>query len=190
MSHHHHHRLSQVKIAKHFEVHPRTVANWVGKGCPQTSVKAITKWRRENMRSERQPSSKRGDGPATLTEERLKADTLKILADVDLRELRLAEKRGELVSLSETAHELAEMVIRIKERLLAAPDEFQTRFPEPVRLQCKAEFDAFIRGLLLEISRWDSLLDPDIADAMIVAEAARIIAERSKAATTAAHDKA
>jgi phage terminase Nu1 subunit (DNA packaging protein) len=188
MSHHHQHGLTQAKIANHFRVHTRTVATWIGRGCPQTSIKAVSKWRRENMRTERQPPGQRGDGPSTLTEERLKADTLKIMADVDLRELRLAEKRGDLVSHTEAKHELAKLLIRIKERLLAAPDEFQTRFPGPERLQCKADFDQFIRQLLLEISRWDILGAG--ADDMIVAEAVRIIADRSKAAATAAHDEA
>ena len=94
--------------------------------------------------------------------------------------MRIAEKKQDLVSLKDTQRELSELLIRIKERLLAAPDEFQTRFPEPVRAQCKADFDEFIRHVLLEISRWK--LGGHDMDDMIIATAERIRRDRGRIA--------
>jgi hypothetical protein len=156
--------ISAIIAARHFGVHRRTIAEWFDRGCPRTSIKAIAQWRAANLRNERQPLDQRdangqagdqqGPRPLTLQELRLKADTRKINSDVELRRLRIAEKQKDLVSLSDAQRELSELLIRIKERLLAAPDEFETRFPLEVRAQCKADFQEFTRQLLLEISRW------------------------------------
>ena len=156
--------LTAAKVAKHFGVHRCTVSDWFQRGCPRTSIKAIAQWKAASLRTERQPLDQRdGNGQAgdpgdqrqlTLQELRLTADTRKINSDVELRRLRIAEKQKDLVSLSDAQRELSELLIRIKERLLAAPDEFETRFPLEVRAQCKADFQEFTRQLLLEISRW------------------------------------
>lgn len=167
--------LTAATIAKHFNVNRSTVSGWIHKGCPTTTLKAVAEWRAAHLRSERQPVDQRGGeggpGRLTLNDRRVKADTRKILSDVALRELRLAEKRGDLVSRKEANRELAEYFVRVKERLLAAPDEFETRFPAEVRIQCKADFKEFIRQLLLELSRWQ-LLGKSAEDIILAAAAA------------------
>lgn len=180
--------LSASIVAKHFAVNRRTITEWFDRGCPRTSFKEIAQWRAANLRSGRQPLDHRnGNGkadnqplPLTLQELRLKSETQKIDSDVELRLLRIAEKKKDLISKTDAQRELSELLVRIKERLLAAPDEFQNRFPEPVRSQCKGDFQEFMRQLLLEISRWQ--LGGEDADDIIIAAARRIEAERGRIA--------
>ena len=178
--------LTNALIAKHFHVHPSTVADWIIQGCPKSSIKDVSKWRSETLRTGRGNIDDNRNGaenepqmPA-LQRKRIEADTRKILADVALRELRIEEKRRDLVSRSEVVRELSEIVVRVKERLLAAPDEFENRFPAGVRVQCKLDFQEFIRQLLLELSRM-KVADATMDDT-IVASAAAIIAGRSRTA--------
>jgi phage terminase Nu1 subunit (DNA packaging protein) len=118
------------------------------------------------------------DAELTLAQKRVMADTRKIEAEVQYKEMRNAERRGDMISLTAVQREGAELVARIKERLLAAPDEFENRFPSEVRAQCKADFSEFIRQLLLEVSRWT--IGGETVDDIILAVARRIEAERAR----------
>lgn len=159
-----------------------------------TSFAEVAAWRTANLRADRMVPDRRGEPAAaaapkgpTLTEIRMQADTEKINVDVELKKLQLAMKRGDLVSREEIRRNEAELLSRIKERLLAFPEEFETRFPAEVRAQCKEDFEQAIRHLLVEMSRWQ-LLDKDTADDIIVLVAEKILAARARtaAAETAA----
>jgi hypothetical protein len=175
--------VSATEIARRLAVDRRTVTDWIKtKGCPTSSLDAVIQWRATNLRAERQPVHRRpvacGDssGGTSLRDRRLLADIEKIEAEVRLKNLRFQERTQNLVSKVAVLREVAEMVVRLKERILAAPDEFETRFPVEVRAQCKADFEEFVRQLLWELSQWEIL--GTTTDDMVVAAAAVIVARR------------
>jgi phage terminase Nu1 subunit (DNA packaging protein) len=178
--------LSVRAIAKQLNVVPGTVYDWIARGCPRTTLAAVEAWRAANIRQEHARHDKRTADPKTgdaqpdvaltLTQKRMVADTRKINADVVYKRLRNAEKRKDMVSLAAVEREAAELVVRIKERLLAAPSEFENSFPAEVRAQCKADFEEHIRLLLLEMANWK--IAGQTCDDMIAAAAERIVRER------------
>jgi hypothetical protein len=91
--------------------------------------------------------------------------------------LRNRERRQTLIDRKDVEREVSALLIRIKERLLVVPDEFETRFPLEVRQQCKADLTEFMRQLLLEMSRW-KIMD-ESTDDLLIAAAARLLAERT-----------
>ena len=181
--------LTAAAIGRNFGVSKSTVCTWIHKGCPQTTIDAVSKWRAANINAEKIPfASRKNYGTAdsgeprepSISERRTLADTRKINSDVELRQLRLREKLGDLVSHKEIERELAEWAIRIKERLIASPSEFFTRWPLEVRDQTNADFIEWIRQLLLEMSRW-KVLGVSMDD-HIIAAGDRLKAERAAAA--------
>lgn len=177
-------RITTALIANSLGVHARTVEGWVSKGCPKTTLDEVIQWRAGNMRADRQPMDQRAAAPGgeapghTLQEKRLLADTAKIEAEVSLKNLRLQERMQNLVSRSAVLREVSELVVRVKERILAAPDEFETRFPAEVRAQCKADFEEFVRQLLWELSTWEIL--GESTDDLVIAAAESIKAQRER----------
>jgi hypothetical protein len=181
--------LTAAAIATHLKISPGTVYGWFGRGCPRTTIAAVETWRAANIRTEHaRPEKRAADSatgapinlPLTITQKRMLADTRKINADVVYKRLRNAEKRKDMVSLLAVEREVAELVVRIKERLLAAPSEFENSFPAEVRSQCKADFEEHIRLLLLEMARWT--IAGETCEDMIVAVATRIVTERARRA--------
>lgn len=184
--------LTTTEAARQLGVNRVTMYDWFSKGCPRGPLDAIAAWRLANVRSDRlehesrqetvqameeiaEPSPeapkkapKAAKRSFTLSERRLKADTAKIRAEVAYKLMRNREKRKDLVSLTDVQREAAELAIRVKERLLACPDEMETRFPAETRAANKADFEEFIRQLLLEMSGWrivGETLDDRIVDA-------------------------
>lgn len=182
--------LAAAVIATHLNISPGTVYGWFSRGCPRTTLAEVEAWRAANIRQEharpgkRIPDPKSGaaqpDVALTITQKRMLADTRKINADVVYKRLRNAEKRKDMVSLIAVEREVAELVVRIKERLLAAPSEFENSFPAEVRAQCKADFEEHIRLVLLEMSRWT--IAGETCENMIVTMAERITTERARRA--------
>jgi hypothetical protein len=175
--------VSPTEIAKRLSVDRRTVTDWIKtKGCPTTSLDAVIQWRASNLRPKRHSIRQRphsgGDGSdgVSLQDLRLMADTAKIEVEVQLKNLRLQERMQNLVSKTAVLREVAELVVRVKERILAAPDEFETRFPAEVRSQCKSDFDEFVRQLMRELSQWEIL--STTTDDIVVTAAADIVARR------------
>lgn len=169
-------------MARTLGVNRVTLYDWFARGCPKAPVEAIAAWRSVNVRNDRLEHDKRAEiseamatvsqgqvaqaaAPKvkrglTLADRRLIADTAKIRAEVAYKLMRNKEKRKDLVSLTDIQREAAELAIRIKERLMAAPDEFETRFPAETRAANKTDFEEFIRGLLFEISGWRIMGEP------------------------------
>lgn len=179
--------ISAALVARELGVDRRTVHDWFNSGCPRTSIDDVKAWRANNKRTEHTPLDRREipgpDGTAeggeprkrklTLSERRMMADTRKIIEEVEFKQFRNLEKRKELVSRTQAEREIAQIVVLVKQRLLAAPDEFETRFPADIRSALKADFQEFIRQLLLELSR-QTAIDKSL-DEIIVAEAERIV---------------
>lgn len=172
------------KMAQVLGVHRTTLVGWLAEGCPRGTEAEIRAWRSANVRTDHLEHSKRpeassapkGKRKRTLAEHRLIADTAKIKADVAFRLMRNKKQAKELVSLSDVQREAAELAIRIKERLLAVPDEMETRFPAETRAANKSDFEEFIRQLLLEISNWSVI--GEAMDEWIVAAAKKIEAKK------------
>lgn len=60
---------------------------------------------------------------------------------------------------------------------MSVPSEMEMQFPRQTRKENKASFEAFIRGLLLELAGWE-MLDFETTNQMIVAVAQHIDIER------------
>jgi len=173
--------IKPVQVQSYCRVNRRTVGDWMTKGLPMSIAAGIEYWRSTALAQNRtpmdsRPTSEGGDGAPTMQQKRLTADTQKILEDVRLKQLRYQERIGELVQREEVVREVAEFAVRIKERLLAAPDEFETRFPAEVRQQCKADFTEFVRQLLLELSTWR--IQGTACDDIVVQAAEKIVESR------------
>jgi hypothetical protein len=176
-------KLTQALIAKHFKVHERTVHAWMQRGCPATSLEAIAVWRGNNLQrpptdrpfTDRTaaPSDGGVNGEGSLSSQKLKVDILRGKIDARSRLLRHRERKGELVERRVAEREIAEVLLRVKERLIVCPDEFETSFPAETRPQNKADFEEYVRQLLMEIGRYKLL--GKSADEMLIDAAARMV---------------
>lgn len=194
--------LTVAEVARRLDVNRRTVQDWRNKGCPLTSIEAVIAWRGENLQTEHTPLDRKGgpiggevshdgvavsddgDRPMSLSQKRLLADTRKIIEDTKLKKLAYRVKSGDLLVRTAAEREVASLVLRVKERLLAVPDEFENRFPIEVRASCKADLAEAMRLVLVELSRFEVL--GKTTDEIIVAEARRIL-EREQTPTTPMH---
>jgi len=170
-------------VAKAVGVNRRTVAEWRDKGCPLTTLNAVIQWRNENLRSDRQPIEQRDGGASSMTrlhEAQVQANIRKIKGDTRLRHQRLLKETNKLVERVSVVREVAELVVRVKERILALPEELENRFAPEVRLQLKEDVDEFARQLLFEMATYEILGDP--TDDLILASADLIRAKRERAA--------
>lgn len=176
-------KLTHAQIAKKLGVNRRTLSEWFERGCPREPIEAIAAWRVKHLRPERMdpahresanaaavaPSAPEGRKRPSLIEQQTKANIRKINADVDFRRLKVAEIRKDLVSRSSVQREVAALCVRVKERLLAAPEEFQNSFPAETRIQNKIDFEDFVRHLLMELASWK--VGGVTTDEMIIAAA-------------------
>jgi hypothetical protein len=154
-------------IANTLGYNRRTVGEWIKEGCPRGPIRAILEWISRNGRGgPAGPENRLGalglggrteelnpDGTRkrTLTERRTLGQIRAQVVDTELRMLNLAEKRQDLVSKRRVKRDVATIFVRLKERLIAAPDRFEPKFPAEVRVECKQDLEDFCRLLLVEL---------------------------------------
>lgn len=78
------------------------------------------------------------------------------------RKIKLAndETEGLLVSRDEAFTQRVEMVLRVKERLEAMPDELVMEFPAKVRHEWRSRMENKIRLVLMEMAAWGEEENP------------------------------
>ncbi|HEX6925662.1 MAG TPA: terminase small subunit [Longimicrobiaceae bacterium] len=116
---------SQKELADLFGVSRETIRQWVLEGMPTRTVSGQTRyvarecvqWRRDRDREAGRP-----DSPVEA-EERAR----KLRADADLAELRLAERRRQLVPAAEVEHEWDRICSVLRSRILAVRGRWAPR---------------------------------------------------------------
>lgn len=157
--------MSAANLAKAVGVNRRTAHEWFQEGCPRHLMEAIG-WVLKHKRGDKL-ANRNGplsgllspgggldaDGEAQASLQRqMHAEKLRgQQIDNEQSALALAEKKRDLVSRKLVKRDVATIFVRIKERLLVAPDRFEPRFPAEVRVECKQDFEDFCRKLLMEL---------------------------------------
>lgn len=103
-------------VARHFEVHERTVKSWYAKGCPHERGKydlaAIAEWREANL----------GIGDDEQAAERGAWETRRSRAAALKAELELKQLAGELIDVARAAQVVGQHVAEVKAHLTQLPD--------------------------------------------------------------------
>jgi len=148
---------TQVELGKALNRSWRTVATYVSQGMPKGKagydVEKCREWIAANVR----------DNKEQKAEKRIRSDSsenweaVKLEFDAKRAALKFEKESGSLVSREDVEHEFSEFCLRLKDRMLQAPEEFEMRFPAETRLENKREFENFINILLREVSQWELL---------------------------------
>lgn len=120
-------------VADLLGVTPKTVRNWLNKeDLPHTSdgrrrildwTTALEWYVQRRIRESGNHGNAPEAGELVGTENLEQAETRKTIAEADLKELQLAEKRGQLVPAEEVGRNIAMVATAIKTRLEAMPNE-------------------------------------------------------------------
>ena len=161
--------MNRTQLAAIFGVAATTVDAWVGRGCPfiarptergkgwKFNTAAVSAWR-ESQAFDRALEDR---SDVDLAEARRR----KAVADAELVELDLAERRGELLPVADSEAALIALASGVQRRLLAVPSKVA---PLAHAAQSTQEAEALIRDAIYEALQ-------DLADAgdAIAAEAER-----------------
>ena len=167
-----------VDVARHFGVTKQTVhRDWVEGGMPgeagRFDLRKIEKWRgtrragkgKQRIEDNFIESSKNGSQTDTSAADQIDditsippsvrkvyAEARKLEAEAIRKERENAEADGRLVDRTVVIRDVSELVIRLKQRLSAAPAEMEMQFPRKTRKQNKGDFDEFVKQLLAELA--------------------------------------
>ncbi len=106
------------ELAQLFDVDERTIRNWVRLGCPQRMrskrptyvLSEVIAWRRQRDRVE----ASSADRPDLSLEQ-----ARKLRADADLAELKVRERRGELVATPHVEQQMERVCLVLRSRVLS-----------------------------------------------------------------------
>lgn len=118
--------ISTAALARAFGVDERTIRNWVALGCPQRMrskrpaylLSEVIAWRRERDRIERQATER----PDIAAEQ-----ARKLRADADLAELKVQERRGELVPAMHVERQMERLCSVLRSRVLGIRGRWAAR---------------------------------------------------------------
>jgi len=152
--------ISKQRLADALGVTPRTIAEYIRRGCPTSSVKEAKAWRQRNIAAHHPPTigeRAAGKPPASADRQELKRrlSRAKIRRDDAIAEslrLKNAETRGELVNADEVEHEVAELTGLIRLRLESWPQELQTEWPLELQQLVTDRLADKVRALLIELA--------------------------------------
>jgi phage terminase Nu1 subunit (DNA packaging protein) len=113
-------------LAALFDVDQKTLKRWLASGMPhrmreqriEVQASKCVQWRRVEDKREQRASESPGEA---------KERTRKLSADADLAELRLAERRGELVPVAEVEAEMSRLCQAVRARILGARGRWAPR---------------------------------------------------------------
>lgn len=172
---------SLADVSRFFRVARSTIGEWRQAGAPGTKgawdLSELYHWKTNRQR----------DPTAVDAANELVADAArrKKIADAKTSEARARKLEiensvavGEMVYHDEVQQSAAEMVLRIKNRLEACPDDFMMSFPRDTREQNTSDFQNFISHLLKELSSWEPIKGEHV-ETMICDEADKIREKRA-----------
>jgi hypothetical protein len=148
------------EVAEFFDLALSTVkGEWRGAGMPgepgKWNLKEILAWREARRKPARAESG--GDNHIAIDGKQLSPAMLGLLEAYErYRRRKMANDKtaGELVSRVDAEQEAAELVVRLRERFEAVPDELQMEFPLRERATWRARLESKVRLILTELSSW------------------------------------
>lgn len=144
-------KLSRNAAAARLVLTPQQVSNLVRDGLPHERRGAgyvvvfpdAMAWYKARLREE----GKRAAAPTTLSEARLRSET----ADAELKELELAERRGELMTVAQFEAAVGEAFARTRSKLLNLPAAAAMRVVGETLLARTQEAQALVDEVLREL---------------------------------------
>lgn len=111
--------VTKIELAKHFDLSPDRIQNYIALGLPVAvkgkqgkaalyDLESCEKWVQENFRQEE---------TGTLAEAKLR----KLTAEAALAEIELERERGRLVEIDEVTRQVTAMLTNVRAKLLALP---------------------------------------------------------------------
>ena len=153
-------KLTKIALAKRFGVTTRTVDNYVAEHMPHHGARkslyflwheCLAWWRAREIEKAIPPSSsdsESGDG-VSLTE----AERRKMLADAELKELKVAREKGKLVAIADVAAAQGQIASNIRTRLRALPAKLTPRLVGRRRQDIKTLLEKEIDAALTELAQ-------------------------------------
>lgn len=143
-------------VARFFGVRLQTVkGDWRGNGMPGQAgawdLREIVAWRNERQGQSADNDAERNSQRAAATD----WEAVKLKEDALLKRLRRKRLQGELVQLDVVMQSISETLIRIRDRLLAFPEEIEMGFPQETRGENVRSLESKIENLLREMSQWE-----------------------------------
>lgn len=152
---------TQAELATALGVKVRAVRENLAAGMPRETdgtycYEDCLNWRLQNVHT--RVGGIGGERPPMSDLEREKLEE-----EIRYKRLKNDQTEGLLVDRQAAEQEINAMLVRLKTRLEAAPDEMEMRFPAETRADNKAEFQNYVHNLLKEISSWGSQWDQEIS---------------------------
>lgn len=140
---------TQKDLAIALDCDERTIRRYVARGMPCGDncydVEECREWVSKNI-IQRITVDTRG----TLAEQRMKAEIAKLWEQAKREALKNEIAEGGLWDAEDVKQWVAGILSRVRERLLAMPDEFEMRLPQEVRAEVKSDLENYINLVLKE----------------------------------------
>lgn len=139
------------QLAKAFDRKPRRIQQLVKEGMPKKSAgkydeSVCLKW---YVRHLHKKIEKKGDEFSGLNEQRVRG----LRASAETRELELAQKKGELVKLSDVQRVWSDLILMTKARLLSIPPRLAIDvLGESSRVMLQAKIERAIKDALTQLA--------------------------------------
>jgi phage terminase Nu1 subunit (DNA packaging protein) len=145
---------SLASVAKYFDVAPRTVATWKAQGMPvgrPYDVAAIAAWRKENAK---RGGKEQGDKRLELLD-----------LDAELKRIKAAKLRGELVDAATVQRLLVRHINEAKTIFAQLPDRVAALLPAKTLAKVKGEIRAGVQRIVADTCQAlaDALAAPEFA---------------------------
>ena len=145
------------KVASALNLKVRRVQQLVGLGMPregrgQYNVMRCMLWYARYLQGvlEKRSASMPDGGHAGVREERVRL----LRADADLKELRLAHERSQLISLADYEHALADLFVTTKTRIMAIPPQLACELVgETSRVMIQAKLEKACKEALAYLAK-------------------------------------
>jgi len=166
--------MTDKQIAQALGMTDAALRYYRGRGCAATTPAGVKKWRDKNIAGNGPPTlaerakggkPKRATLPAEPLEiEELRAKVRKLTAEAEERELKIAQRRGELYEAADVESDVSELTGMIRARLESIPDELHQEWPPELREQVTARMKERIYLILTAMAQWSLsswFADPD-----------------------------
>lgn len=144
-------------LAAGCKVSTRTINEWIGRGCPRTSVAAALAWQAEHVLPRKGGPRKASDAPGdrrqrSLQERTLRATARKAEQDARYRKITADHAAAKLVERDQVVREAAELFTEIRSILDSIPDAAAKEVPQQFRTRIyeveRAKIDAALKKLV------------------------------------------
>lgn len=82
------------------------------------------------------------------------AETLKILEQYEITKLKRKKLQDSILDRDETLNKLRGLLIRVRDRLQASPEEIAVELPPDIRDEMRGRMEDKVAGILTEMVQW------------------------------------